>query len=163
MRTKLFHGLAALGFVGAGFVAGAIGLAVGGPDRWYARLVKPAGNPPGWVFGPIWSTLYVLQGLSGYRVWRAGAKGALALWGAQLGLNALWTPLFFGAHAPRAALADLIALWSTLGAYTVSAWRVSRGAGALVLPYWAWVSYAGYLNAQITRLNPPQRKLASVL
>lgn len=158
MRT-FFKGLAALGFIGAGFAAGALGLAAGTPDRWYGRLKKPAGNPPSWVFGPVWSTLYVLQGLSGYRLWRAKAKLPLALWGVQLGLNALWTPLFFGAHAPRAALVDLAALWATLGAYTVSAWRVSRGAAALVLPYWGWVSYAGYLNTQIARLNPPKKQL----
>jgi tryptophan-rich sensory protein len=125
---------------------------------WYRRLEKPPFNPPQAVFPPVWTTLYVLIALSGWRVWRGpgGRKrsAALALWGGQLVANAAWTKLFFGDRRPRAALADIVALLATIGAYTAVTRDVDRRAAAMMLPYGAWVSFATLLNEEIVRRNP---------
>jgi benzodiazapine receptor len=129
-----------------------------GRGRWYRRLRKPPFNPPAWVFGPVWSALYGLMSLSAYRVWRKPASPertrALAIWGTQLGLNGVWSPLFFGRRRIRAALIDIIGLAAAVAAYVRAAARVDRPAAALVAPYLAWVSFAGVLNGEILRRNP---------
>jgi tryptophan-rich sensory protein len=127
------------------------------PDAWYRGLRKPPFQPPDWVFGPVWTGLYALIGLSGYRVWRArrsrARTSALRLWGAQLALNAAWSPLFFRAHAPRMALVDCGLLFAASALYARSASRVDRKAARLAVPYAGWVLFATMLNAAIVQRN----------
>jgi benzodiazapine receptor len=149
--------LGALLFAGVTFAAAALGTRASQPGLWYRALRKPPLNPPSWVFGPVWTLLYGAIAYSGYRVWKAEDSPertrALVLWSAQLALNAAWSPLFFGAHAPRSSLAVVSALVPTIGAYASSARQVDTKAGMLVLPYLAWSSFATYLNAGIVREN----------
>ena len=125
---------------------------------WYKSLRKPSFNPPSWIFGPVWTTLYVLMAIAAWRILQApGASGlrlaAMALFTAQLCLNLLWPWLFFRRHAVRAALVDLAALWiATAGTGLVFA-RVDLPAAWLMAPYFAWVSFAALLNGAIARLN----------
>jgi len=126
---------------------------------WYATLVKPTWTPPGWVFGPVWTVLYALMGIAAARVWirhrqTSAGKRSLALFGAQLALNAEWPVLFFGLKAPGAALVSIVILWATILALIVRWWRLERTSAALLIPYLAWVSFATALNAAIVRLNP---------
>lgn len=127
-------------------------------DTWYPLLVKPSWNPPAWVFGPVWTTLYVMMALAAWVVWRRrGFRGGAAAFGwfaVQLGLNALWSPLFFGLQNLRAALVDVVLLWAAIAATLIAFWKISRPAGILLLPYWLWVSFAAVLNFSIWRLNP---------
>lgn len=124
------------------------------PGPWYAALAKPAWTPPGWLFAPAWTTLYVMIAIAGWLVWRArGASTALVFWGAQMLLNAAWSWLMFGQHEIGWALADLAALWLAILGFIVAARPISRSAAALFAPYLAWVSFAGALNFAIWRLN----------
>lgn len=124
------------------------------PGEWYAALNKPAWNPPNWLFGPVWTTLYVSMGVSAWLVWRTGrGKAALALFFCQLALNALWTPVFFGLKQPGAAFAVILLMWCAIAATLVAFWRTSRAAAALLLPYLAWVTFAAALNFTIWQLN----------
>jgi tryptophan-rich sensory protein len=128
------------------------------PGEWYASLVKPSWNPPNWIFAPVWSVLYVLMGVSAWLVWRrvgfTGAGGAvLGLFLVQLVLNALWSHLFFGQHRPDLAFFEIAVLWVAILAVVVSFWRMDRVAGALMLPYLAWVGFAAVLNFVLWRLN----------
>lgn len=124
---------------------------------WYEGLDKPDFTPPNAVFGPVWSGLYVLMTISGWRVWKAPRShrrtAALALWGTQLVLNGLWSPLFFGARRPRSALADLVVLGAATAAYTVVARKVDARASWMMAPYLGWLGFAGALNEEIVRLN----------
>lgn len=124
---------------------------------WYSTLRKPSWNPPGWVFGPVWSTLYFMIAVSAWLVWRKrGFKGAAGAWGLfifQLVLNAAWSPLFFGLQSTLAGLLDIVPLWAAILATMVVFWRISRAAGALLVPYWLWVSFAAVLNFTIWRMN----------
>ncbi|MDD3178827.1 MAG: tryptophan-rich sensory protein [Opitutaceae bacterium] len=127
------------------------------PDAWYALLQKPSWNPPGWVFGPVWTALYILMGVAAWLVWRRGGfrvhRRPLGLFLIQLALNALWTPLFFGLHSPALAFVDIVALWLAIVA-TLAAFRsIHRGAALLLTPYLAWVSFAAILNFTIWQLN----------
>jgi benzodiazapine receptor len=133
---------------------GAMAVKTGG---WYAALNKPAWNPPSWVFGPVWTVLYVLIGLAGYFAWirggRDGRAKAFAVYGAQLIANGLWTPLFFGLQRPGLALVDLIVLWFLIAICIILFAKRSRPAAWLLAPYILWVSFAGALNAAICVLN----------
>ena len=127
-------------------------------DGWYAALNKPSWNPPAWLFGPAWSLFYTLMAIAAWLVWR---KGGWKVQGKILGmfllqwiLNALWTPLFFGLHQPGIAFTEIILLWLAIAVTLVLFWRVSKIAGALLIPYWAWVTFAAVLNFTIWRLNP---------
>ncbi|MCA8920649.1 MAG: tryptophan-rich sensory protein [Planctomycetes bacterium] len=145
---------ALLGFVVLCFAAAALG-ALSPPDAWYAGLNKPAWNPPGWVFGPVWTALYLAMACAAWRVWRLPqARGPLTLFGVQLALNAAWSPLFFGLHAPGLALIDILALLLAVGATGVCFSRRDRVAGLLFAPYFAWVGFAAVLNATLWHLNP---------
>lgn len=128
------------------------------PDAWYAALSKPDWNPPGWVFGPVWTTLYILMGVAAWLVWRRGVwrarSGALWLFCGQLLLNALWTPLFFGLHRIDLALVDIVLLWLAIVATVVAFARSSVVAAWLLVPYLAWVSFASFLTFTIWKLNP---------
>lgn len=126
-------------------------------DGWYDGLVKPAWNPPAWLFGPVWTALYVTMAVAAWLVWREGGwraqRGPLGLFLAQWALNALWTPLFFGLHQPGLAFAEILVLWAVLAMTVRAFWRVRRGAGLLLVPYLAWVSFAAFLNFTLWRLN----------
>ncbi|MBB4694943.1 TspO/MBR family protein [Paractinoplanes abujensis] len=143
------------GFGVAVFVAAAIGgLGVSGTSSEYNGLEQPAWAPPSWLFGPVWTVLYVMIAVAGWLAWqRVGFTLPLWLYSAQLVLNAIWTPLFFGAGQYGLAFADIVAMWLLIGATVVSFWRVRRAAALLLLPYWAWVSYAAALNLAIWQLN----------
>jgi tryptophan-rich sensory protein len=125
------------------------------PGPWYAGLRKPPLNPPGWVFGPIWTLLYLAIAVAGWLVWRARPESLLplSLWAGQLVLNGAWSYLFFGLRRPGAALVEILTLLVVLFITTASFFRVGRVPGALFLPYTAWVSFAAYLNAGIWFLN----------
>lgn len=127
---------------------------------WYVPLRKAPLNPPAWVFGPVWTTLYTLMGISLYRVWTAARRAAPGADGAafvpfwtQLVLNAAWSFVFFGLRRPLAALAVLVALLGSILATIRGFGRADRWAGRLLVPYAAWVAFAGYLNAGVWWLN----------
>jgi tryptophan-rich sensory protein len=134
------------------------GLASARAGEFYATLERPSWAPPAAVFGPVWTTLYVLMAVAAWLVWRergfAGARVALALYLAQLALNALWTWLFFAWRQGALALAEIVVLWLALAATVVAFRRVRPLAGALLLPYLAWVSFATALTAAVWRANP---------
>lgn len=130
------------------------------PGEWYRELEKPWFNPPAWIFGPVWTMLYAAMGVAAWMVWRSSDEKngtnrnvALILFAVQLVLNAIWTPLFFGMQRPDFALMDIVLLWAAIAATMAQYWRVSRGAAVLMLPYWAWVSFAAILNGAIWWLN----------
>lgn len=132
-------------------VAGIAGsVLVGGVDSWYLTLDKAPLNPPGWIFAPVWTTLYLLMGIAGYFLWQERNTRALKLYWLQLVLNALWTPLFFGLHAPVVALLDLVIL-DILVAILIGV--SSKRAAVLLIPYLLWISFATYLNLMIVLLN----------
>lgn len=124
---------------------------------WYLELQKPSWTPPGWVFGPVWTLLYVGMAYAAWRVWRAapdlGAARTFRLYRAQLALNALWSILFFGLRRPDWALLDIAVLWGLLALMTVWFWRIDRIAGAVWSCYFGWVSFAFALNAAIWNMN----------
>lgn len=140
----------AAGIIGSVFTAPNI-------EGWYAALAKPSWNPPNWVFGPVWITLYALMGIAAYLIWRQknapGAKMALWAYGTQLALNALWSMLFFGLKNPGLAFFEIIVLLVSILIATKLFWKISPQAGALMIPYIAWVSFAAYLNFTIWQLN----------
>ncbi|SKB00970.1 TspO and MBR related proteins [Prosthecobacter debontii] len=127
------------------------------PGEWYAALEKPSWNPPSWLFGPVWTVLYIVMAIAAWLVWKKGefkfqAK-PLTWYFIQLGLNAAWTPLFFGAHELLASLVVLAALWVAI-LMTVLLFRpASSVASNLMIPYLAWVTFASSLNYEIWRLN----------
>lgn len=123
---------------------------------WYQTLTKPGFNPPDWVFAPVWSTLFVLMAVAAALVWRRGSarrRPAMAWFAVQLGLNLAWSCVFFGLQAPGAALIVLLLLWLAIAGTLWRFWREDRLAGLLLVPYLAWVTYAGGLNFMIWRLN----------
>ncbi len=129
---------------------------------WYSRLEKPSYNPPDYVFPIVWSTLYSLMAISGWRVWQGEdspeRSKALRLWAAQLASSAEWTKLFFGEHRPLRALGDVVALESMIVRYIATARKIDTGAALCFVPYAAWVGFAAVLNADIARRNPDARK-----
>jgi tryptophan-rich sensory protein len=143
-----------IGWLAVSFVPAVIGIRFPAPS-YYRRLDKPPWAPPPAVFGPVWTILYASMGVAAWLVARrgAGADAPLSLWGAQLALNAAWTPLFFGLRAPGIALVDIVLLWLTLAGTVVAFWSRRTLAGALLLPYLLWVSFATALNLEIWRRN----------
>ncbi len=132
---------------------------------WYLSLTQPPGTPPNWLFGPVWTVLYVLIGVAAWLVWRMRTAGPtlpagrrslrpLRLWGWQLLFNAAWAPAFFGLHDVAAALLVMAPLLVLTAATALSFWRVRRAAGWLLLPYLAWTCYAAYLTVGFWWLNP---------
>ena len=129
-----------------------------GVRDWYPALIKPPFNPPAWVFGPVWTLLYVLMGVACFLVWRKvsaspTARGALLAYGVQLLLNFFWSFLFFWARSPGWALLEILLLWVALAWTVVRFFRESRWAGWLMTLYLAWVTFATVLNASIWFLN----------
>jgi benzodiazapine receptor len=148
--------LALAGWLALSFAAAA----VGGfflPGEWYAGLQKPSWNPPNWIFGPVWTALYTTMAIAAWLVWKRGGFAvqhvALSLFLAQLLFNALWSPLFFGLRQPALAFADILLLWLTLLGTVAAFWKVRPLAGALLVPYLAWVTFASALNFTLWRLN----------
>ncbi|MGC8534539.1 MAG: TspO/MBR family protein [Rhizomicrobium sp.] len=133
------------------------GLAIGfltAPGGWYASLVKPPFNPPNWAFGPVWTLLYVMIAVAGWRTYEGEGGGwAMKLWGTQLGLNFLWTPVFFSAHRIGLALVILMLLLVVILAFIVSSWRRDPIRAGLFIPYAVWVGFASLLNGWIWALN----------
>jgi benzodiazapine receptor len=148
--------LALAGWLLLCFAAASLG-AVFMPGDWYAALKKPAWNPPGWMFGPVWSALYMMMAVAAWLVWQRGGFAAqrrpLGFFLAQLALNALWTPLFFGLHQPGVAFAEIVLLWLAIAWTIVAFWPLHRVAAGLLVPYLAWVSFAAVLNGTLWRLN----------
>ena len=126
-------------------------------DGWYAAIRKPIWNPPNSIFGPVWTALYAMMAVAGWRVWlvETGPRRTLLLcvFVLQLALNFAWSPMFFTFHRPDLAGLVIALLWLTIGAFTVLSWTTSRTSALLFLPYWAWVSFAAVLNFAIWRLN----------
>lgn len=128
-----------------------------GPGAWYAGLEKPFFNPPNWIFGPVWTFLYTAMAVAAWLVWRRRGERpvrlALVLYAAQLILNALWSWLFFGLHWMGVAFIEIVLLDAVILATLIAFWRAHRGAGALFVPYLAWVSFAAVLNFSLWWLN----------
>lgn len=157
--TTMQDALGLFAFVFACLAVSAIGglvtaSSVGG---WYATLDKPVFNPPGWVFAPVWTTLYVLMAIAAWRVWRAGRTTShqLALWvfALQLGLNLAWSVLFFGMQEIGLALLEILLLLSVIAFNTLLFWRIERLAGWLFVPYVLWVGFASVLSFALWSLN----------
>lgn len=152
----------ALGFAGwllLAFATAAIGAAASvNAGDFYAELARPAWAPPGWLFGPVWSALYLLMGVAAWLVWRirgfTGARTALTLFIVQLAVNALWSWLFFVWHLGGFAFAEVLLLWCLILATLLAFRRVSVLAALLLLPYLAWVTFASVLTFAVWRLNP---------
>ncbi len=148
-----------IAWLAVSFLAAAIGSAASiqaGP--FYTQLVRPEWAPPPSLFGPVWTVLYTLMGIAAWLVWRVGgfraARTALTLFLVQLVVNALWSWLFFGLHLGALAFADIVLLWVLIVATLFAFWRIRPLAGALLIPYLLWVSFASVLNYSVWQLNP---------
>ena len=152
--TKLLISLLlplAIGFSGSYFT-------VTGPGSWYATVEKPEWNPPSWVFGPVWTTLYIMMGIAVFLVWKQNHKGvrkqpAMIFFSVQLLLNFFWSFIFFGQHRIGLALVDILLLWFSILITIFLFARIIRIAAWLLVPYICWVSFAGLLNYAIWKLN----------
>lgn len=141
-------------------LAGGIGAIFTTPQigGWYSNLTKPSFNPPNWIFGPVWTLLFILMGIALFLVWdKAGDNKekikAFYAFFIQLALNILWSVLFFGLQSPGASFIEIIILWMAILVSLVYFYRISKIAGLLLLPYLLWVSFAGFLNYTIWKLN----------
>lgn len=151
----------AAGLVGAVLLCNAVGIAgalfTSTDTAWYQGLTKPAFQPPGWLFGPVWTLLYTLMGVVLFRLVERraepGARALLGLFGLQLVLNGIWSPIFFGAQSLGAALAVILVLDGVVAALLMKARRVDRVSSWLLSPYLAWIAFATVLNATLLALN----------
>jgi translocator protein len=124
------------------------------PGEWYAGLVKPSFNPPNWIFGPVWTALYIMIGVAGWRIYLRDPSGtAMKLWWMALALNFLWSPTFFGAQQLGIALVIILALLASILAFIVTSRPADRPASLLFVPYAAWVGFASLLNGSLFALN----------
>ena len=156
-KQKQIMGLA--GWLVVSFAASAVGAVASiHAKSFYSQLVQPSWAPPPGVFGPVWTVLYTLMGIAAWFVWRFGGFGpnrqSLTLFLLQLAFNALWSWLFFTWNLGVLALADIVVLWILIVATIVSFWRKRPIAGALLIPYLLWVSFASILNFSLWKLNP---------
>jgi tryptophan-rich sensory protein len=127
------------------------------PGQWYERLSKPSWTPPNWLFGPVWSALYICIAIAGWLIWRAEASsGAMWFWALQLVLNAGWSALFFGARRMDLAFAEVVLLWLSIAGFIMLASGISSIAAALFVPYLVWVTIAATLNFTVWRMNPQE-------
>lgn len=151
--------LGLVGFLVLVFAAAALGsaLTTSSLGPWYESLNKPSWNPPNWVFGPVWTVIYIMMAVAAWLVWRRDgwrqSQVPLAWFAVQLALNVAWSGLFFGLRSPGLALVDIAALWIALAITATLFWRRVPAAGVLLVPYLAWSSFAAVLNATIWRLN----------
>ncbi len=140
-------------FLAAAFMTAAFG-AMFAPGAWYGSLIKPDWNPPSWLFAPVWTVLYLANAIAVWRVWRRQPKDlAIIAWFLHLIPNALWSYFFFGLHRLDWALVDIILLNLAIVAVVALFYRRDKIAGWLMLPYLAWVSFAGFLNWTLFSLN----------
>lgn len=136
--------------VGGGSLVGLQNL----PGAWYDGLVKPIFNPPNWIFGPVWTLLYAMIAIAGWRTWmRASDSGLMILWFAQLALNLTWSPVFFTYNWMLIAALIIVAMVVLTIAFIVNSWNVDKVAAVLMLPYLAWISFATMLNISLWWLN----------
>ncbi|MCY6379957.1 TspO/MBR family protein [Hoeflea prorocentri] len=136
--------------IGGGLLIGS----VTAPGEWYAALNKPPFNPPNWLFGPVWTALYVLIAMAGWRTWEAGRSSTnMKLWWLQMILNFLWSPVFFVLHVPWLALAVILATLAVIVIYILRSWISDRISALAFVPYAVWVAFASVLNLSIAILN----------
>lgn len=149
--SKILSYILFIGFVvGAGLLSGLTNM----PGAWYQSLEKPFFNPPAWLFGPVWTTLYVMIGVAGARIWqRAPKSAAMQLWFAQMAFNLMWSPAFFGLQNPELALAVIVGMLMTIIAFMIKARPIDGISSLLFVPYLAWVTFAGILNLSLAWLN----------
>ncbi|WP_407073533.1 TspO/MBR family protein [Rhizobium sp. AQ_MP] len=149
--SKILSYILFIGFVvGAGLLSGLTNM----PGEWYQSLEKPFFNPPSWLFGPVWTTLYVMIGVAGARIWqRAPKSAAMQLWFAQVAFNLMWSPAFFGLQNPELALVVIAGMLATIIAFMVKARPIDGISTLLFVPYLAWVAFASVLNLSIAWLN----------
>jgi translocator protein len=133
------------GLIGSLFTFAAI-------PTWYAGLIKPSFSPPNWIFGPVWTTLYILMGIAMYLVWQKKRK--LTLFLIHLGFNAGWSIVFFGLHSIAGGMVTIVILWGLIVALIREFYRIDRRASYLLVPYLVWVSFASVLNFSLISLNP---------
>ncbi|MCC9605706.1 tryptophan-rich sensory protein [Blastopirellula sp. JC732] len=156
VSTQIVALILAVGFCVAVGVVGAVFTTPKIPT-WYAGLEKPSWTPPNYLFGPVWTTLYILMGIAAWLVWRGGSwtatRAALTAFAVQLTLNAIWSPLFFGLESPLVGLIVIVLLWLMIGVTIYGFARRATLAALLLVPYFLWVSYASCLNFAIWRLN----------
>jgi tryptophan-rich sensory protein len=152
--TRVRSALALVGFILVTFCAPLAGM-FSPPGDWYASLDKPEWNPPPWIFGPVWTALYLMMAVAAWLVWRRdGWRRPLWLYFTQLALNAAWTPVFFGAREVGWALVVILVLCTAILVTLLAFLRVSRPAGWMMVSYLAWVSFAAFLNFTLWRMNP---------
>lgn len=153
-QTKRHPGWLALAFFITLTLIGGITIGiVTAPGDWYASLSKPPFNPPNWVFGPVWTTLYIMIGFAGWRAWLSGDTILQRLWWTQLALNFLWSPVFFGAHMLGLGLIVILAMLASILIFIAKAWHRAPVAAWLFIPYAFWVAFATFLNASLLILN----------
>ena len=157
--SKLRLSLGLVGWFIVSFAASAVGAVASIQAKsFYGQLVQPEWAPPSYVFGPVWTVLYALMAIAAWLVWRSGGfhtnRVALSLFMVQLALNALWSWLFFAWQRGALAFVDIVLLWLLIVVTLVSFWRVRPLAGALLIPYLLWVSFASALNYSLWQLNP---------
>lgn len=138
-----------IGFLGSFFTSSSI-------STWYPTLVKPSFNPPNWLFGPVWTLLYMLMGVSFYLIWSSKSKKkeqAMVFFGIQLLLNFFWSIIFFGLQSMFFAFVEILILWMLIMITIFAFYKISRKAAYLLIPYLIWVSFAAVLNASLFLLN----------
>ena len=138
--------------------AGGAYFTITGTGSWYTQINKPEWNPPSWIFGPVWTTLYVMMGISFFLVWKSGAasslkKTAIFFWIAQLVANFFWSIIFFGQQEIGLAFGEILLLWVLILLTIFSFAKISKPAAWLLVPYISWVSFAAMLNYTIWKLN----------
>lgn len=151
--------LALLGFVALCFAVAGLGgywTSLSQPE-WYDQLAKPSWTPPSWLFGPVWTALYLAMAVAAWRVWRRGGwaeqRRPLTIFLVHLFLNLIWSGLFFGLRSPALGMLEIVFLWAAILITLRAFWRVDRLAGALFVPYLLWVTFAAALNFAVWRMN----------
>jgi tryptophan-rich sensory protein len=137
-----------------------MGLLVTNLSPWYYGLIKPSWQPPDWLFGPVWTTIFALAAIAGVLAWRQSSRRSdririIAPFAVNAALNVLWSWLFFTQHRPDRALIEVVALWLSIAVVVWALWPLSRTASWLIIPYLVWVSFAAFLNLTIVQLNSP--------
>lgn len=155
MTNKTFESVGSLLLFQALVLGGGITIGiVTAPGDWYAALVKPPYNPPNWIFAPVWTTLYILIAVAGWRIWKRGQDSwSMKIWWAQLVMNFIWSPIFFLAHRIDFALGVIILLLVTIIGFIIVSWRQDRMTSILFWPYAVWVGFASVLNGVLLHLN----------
>ena len=158
-KPRFPHWIALIGFLlVVAFIAGAGSLFTStGVSAWYRQLTRPSWTPPDWLFGPVWTVLYISMAVAAWLIWKQRqprSRWAIGVWLVQLLLNGAWSPIFFGLHSISGGLITIALLWLAILATASVFWRVSRAAAILMLPYLAWVTFASCLNLALWKLNP---------